>query len=144
MKLNRADIRLEYETFKRDCEEESEDLKKKIDRTEYLMNINKDEYHTKLENLNLTKSQAEQNIENSTTKLTETKNRKAYLEEENNKIKEDCEKMEMDYIIRIEKMNNLIEENKKKENEYNIINKELMEELIKIDKLINQKKIENN
>ncbi len=91
------------------------------------------EYSTKLESLNSAKSQSELNLDYMNNKLKDVKLKKNNLEEENLKIKEETEKMEKDYIIKIEKKNNNIEDNKKKEAEYNKITKSLMEEIIKLE-----------
>jgi len=133
---------LEYETFKRDVDEETEEVDKKIVKSEYLLNQRTNENSAKLDLYKTTKIQSEANLENLNLKLNEVKNKKNNLEEENCKIKEATENMEKEYIIKIEKINNVIEENKKKEKEYNTNTKGLMEEIIKLDKIINQKKSE--
>ena len=90
------------------------------------------------------KSQSENTLEVLYTKLNELKNRKNNLEEENEKLKVDKDKLEMDYIIKIEKTEKMKEENNKREEELNLENRELMEELIKLDRIISQKKSEMN
>ncbi len=115
---------------------------RKIDRLQYLLKQKKIEYNEKLEQFNTIKSQSENALEGLNTKLNEIKNKKNNLEEENEKLKVDKDKLEMDYIIKIEKMEKMKEENNKREEELNIENRELMEELIKLDRIISQKKSE--
>lgn len=140
IKLNRADIRQDYESFKFQCDEDYQDIRRKVEKTQYLYGQRETELNAKLEVLNSTKSTNGHNLEVLIKKLNDLKEKKDYLEEENEKIRLLHETTEKEYMQKIEYMNNTINENKKKESEHLNDSKVLMEEIIKLDKLIKEKK----
>jgi hypothetical protein len=142
IKLNRADIRQDYENFKIKCEQEYEDLNKKNDKSNYILGLKEKELHIKVDQLETTKKSNAENIEQMMAKLNELKERKNKIDQENEIIAQRTDEMETEYIAKIEKLNNTIAENKRKEEEYTKNAKSVMEEIIKFDKAIREKEKE--
>jgi Ran GTPase-activating protein (RanGAP) involved in mRNA processing and transport len=139
IKLSRAEMRQDYESFKYKTDEDYENLKKKNDRMEYLLQQRKKEHDNKVMTVQITKKDYEEEIDKLNKTIIELKEKKQQLEEENSNMIKSNQNMENDYIKLIHDLKEKLDENRRKEIEYNAISKDLMEEIIRIDKLIKEK-----
>lgn len=108
IKLNRADLRQEYENVKKHCDEEFLETKKKIDKVKFLLDKKLIELKQRNENLDTLKLSNNNNLEILNNKLLELKTKNQELETENENSILETEQMEKNYIIKIEEMNNKI------------------------------------
>jgi Ran GTPase-activating protein (RanGAP) involved in mRNA processing and transport len=139
VKLNRADLRQDYESFKIKCDEDYDSIKTKNEKLKSLLKVRKEDLKDREENSKNMKETNEKKIEDMKKKIEEMKIREQILKEENEKIKNLTEEVTKEYIVKIEKINNRIDESKKKEQENSKAAKERMEQIIKIDKMIQSK-----
>jgi hypothetical protein len=140
IKLNRAEIRQDYESFKKKLEEEQVDLNRKIEKTNYLISQKDNEISAKKEKIEEIKKLNQENLTIQFQKLTEFRNKKIKMEEENDKLRFTTSNLEGEYNTKIQETLKKIEENRQKELEIAKMSKKVTEQLIALDKVIAEKK----
>jgi hypothetical protein len=111
-KQGRADIRTEYENSKRECDEEVIELRKKMERTNILINQKTLEHQDKLKSLEDFKQTYLDNVHKLNNRLIELKKGKQEIELETENIKNATIEMEKNFTIELEEKFKKINENK--------------------------------
>ena len=142
LKLNKKDLRQDYENFKEDCETKVTKMKEAIEKNNYLLNLRKKELQEKTESLEQIKKENAEVIEQLTKQYEELRAKKDKLTEDNENLKKNAEQMEKEFIKEINMLNDEIDINKKKEADFMKEVKNLADEIVKIDKLIKGKQKE--
>jgi hypothetical protein len=112
IKLNRAEIRQDYESFKKKLEEEQFDLNRKIEKNNYLLSQRDNEIHSKKDKIDEIKKLNAENLQIQMGKLTDCRGRKNKLEEENEKMRVATSNLENEYTTKIQDILKKIEENR--------------------------------
>ena len=98
IKLNRADIRQEYENFKRECEDENEQYKISILKNKFKLKEKEEELVQRKIDYEASKSKNDEEISGLNKKLNDLKDKKTFLETEISKMRLSNEELEKDYI----------------------------------------------
>lgn len=142
LKLNKRDLRQDYENFKEECENKISKTKEIYAKNQYILNLRKKELSEKTQNLEEIKQSNEEKLNKLQKQYEDLCNKKKQLEEENTKIQEDTVQMEKDFMKKINDLNDEIDANKKKEADFMKEVKAIAEEIVKIDKQIKEKQVE--
>jgi Ran GTPase-activating protein (RanGAP) involved in mRNA processing and transport len=141
LKLNRADIRMDYESYKAKCDEDIDELEKENNKLSKILSYKKKELEDKLLAIEKAKTDFINSEEDLTNQIEQLKIHKETLEKQNEEVKGKIENTTKEYISKIDVINQKIDEFKKKELDLNKQSKEAMEHIVKLDKQIMMKQI---
>ena len=142
LKLNRKDLRQDYENFKTECEGKIFKTKEIIEKNMHILHLREKELKEKKEELENKKKENKERIEMMNKQFEELIDKKKRMVEENENLKKMLVKIEEDFVKEINKLNDEIDVNKKKEMEFMKEIKHIREENAKIDKQIKEKQKE--
>ena len=142
LKLNKRDLRQDYENFKEDCENKIARTKEVYAKNQYILNLRKKELSEKTQCLEQLKQDNEDKLNKLQKQYEDLCSKKKQLEEENKKIQEDTVQMEKDFMKKINDLNDEIDLNKKKEGDFMKEVKAIADQIAQLDKQIKEKQIE--
>ena len=117
LKLNKKDLRQDYENFKTQCEGKIFKSKEIIEKNTYILNLREKELKEKKEELEKRKNENKEKIEMMNKQFEELVEKKKRMLEESENLKKMLVKMEEDFVKEINMLNDEISANKKKEME---------------------------
>ena len=132
LKLNKIDLRQDYEISKKENNEKIAMKKKLIEEKTKDLNIKENELIKKIQELNDKKNENKKKIENLNLKFEKLKKEKEEAIQFNKQIKIDTENMQNDFTKKIVQLNDNIEHDKKNFEE---INKQIRDLELKIDEV---------
>ena len=139
LKLNKKDLRQDFENFKVECETKIFKTKEVIEKNTHILNLREKELKEKREELENRKKENKEKIEMLNQQFEELVDKKTKMLEESENLKEMLVKMEEDFVKEINMLNNEIDVNKKKEMEFMKEIRHIREENAKIDKEIKER-----
>ena len=117
LRLNKADLRQDYEIAKNACQEKMAETQKKIEDNKYLLDLRKKELEEKTKELELLKIENSEKLEKLNKQYEDLCKEKKKNEEEAIKIKEDFEFEKEELLIKTAQINDEIIIKKKKEDD---------------------------
>ena len=142
LRLNKADLRQDYEIAKNECQEKMAETQKKISDNKYLLDLRKKELEEKTKELETLKQENKEKMDKLNTQYNNLCEEKKQKEEEAIKIKVDTETIQMELMQKIRDLNDEIDANKKKEQEIMREVKNVAAEIVKMDQKIKVKEEE--
>ena len=142
LRLNKADLRQDYEIAKNECQEKMAETQKKITDNKYLLDLRKRELEEKTNELESLKQENEEKMEKLNKHYNDLCEEKKQKEEEAIQIKVDIETIQIELMQKIRDLNDEIDANKKKEQEIMREVKNVAAEIVKIDQKIKVKEEE--
>ena len=142
LRLNKADLRQDYEIAKNECQEKMAETQKKITDNKYLLDLRKRELEEKTNELESLKQENEEKMEKLNKHYNDLCEEKKQKEEEAIQIKVDTETIQIELMKKIRDLNDEIDANKKKEQEIMREVKNVAAEIVKIDQKIKVKEEE--
>ena len=142
LRLNKADLRQDYEIAKNECQEKMAETQKKISDNKYLLDLRKKELEEKTKELETLKQENKEKMDKLNTQYNNLCAEKKQKEEEAIKIKVDTETIQIELMQKIRDLNDEIDANKKKEQEIMREVKNVAAEIVKMDQKIKIKEEE--
>ena len=139
LKLNKKDLRQDYENFKDECEAKIFETKEIIDKNMKVLNLRKQELVMQEKELNDKRNEYKDMIDMMNKQYEELKMKKEKLINDNDLLKKQLGSMEGEFVKEINRLNDEIDVNKKKEAEFMKEVKHIVDEIAKVDKQIKEK-----
>ena len=142
LRLNKADLRQDYEIAKNACQEKMAETQKKIEDNKYLLDLRKKELEEKTKELELLKIENSEKLEKLNKQYEDLCKEKKQKEEEISKLKDNFEKEKEELMKKIDELNEEYKVQNNKEKDLIKQANKFETELKKMEAKINQKKEE--